>query len=80
MLLEIVVGCVDIRNAVDSQLIGQSALMGAKSTFRTAPGLGGLGSNHLDTQLFERTPKLCGIVFVDLATGLRGMPIVATPV
>ena len=77
---DVPVGFLDVDDPVECQLLGQPVLVGAEHPFGSSPGLRGVGGDHLDAQLLHGTAELCGVLLVDLAAGLGGVPVVAASV
>lgn len=59
---------------------GQALLTGAESTLRVPAGLRGVGRDHIDAEPAKGAPKLRGMALVDLAAGLRRVPVMAAAI
>ena len=74
------VGGRHIGDAGEIEFLRQAFLQGAEHALRAAPGLRRIGRDQLNTELLQGTSDLGWIVLVDLAAGLRRVPIVRGPV
>ncbi|WP_423906991.1 hypothetical protein [Candidatus Spongiihabitans sp.] len=57
-LAQVTISLAHVGDALQSQLLGQSALVRPEGAFRTPSGFGRIGFNHLDAQSFHGFAKL----------------------
>ena len=79
-LLEEAVGVLSGGDPGQAQLLGQALLQGPEHALRAPPRLRRIGRDQLDAELLKRPAHLGRIVLVDLAAGLRRVPVVRRPI